>query len=262
MKNKKSLGQHWLQNRAILEEIAELAVVPEVATCIEIGPGLGTLTSSLLRRFTEVIAIEYDSELARKLPASFPGKNLQVVQADILTTDLSRFTENHKYCIVGNIPYYITSPIIKKTLALNPKPVKIVLLMQKEVAQRVAAMAGDYSLLGLMVQNLAKAELGPVVKAAEFTPPPKVDSQVLILTPFAGPQIPPQCLDLAKKGFSNPRKKLAGVLAGGEFSKEQWRIIFSEHNISPDARAQDLTLQDWQNLYQITQKSPLSDKML
>ncbi len=254
MKNKKSLGQHWLKNRAILEEIADLAVVPGVETCIEIGPGLGTLTSSLLRRFAEVIAIEYDSELARKLPASFPGKNLQVLQADILTVDLSRFTENRKYCIVGNIPYYITSPIIKKTLTLEPKPTRIVLLMQKEVAQRVAATTGDYSLLGLMVQNLAKAELGPLVKAAEFTPPPKVDSQVLILTPYKAPQIPPECLDLAKKGFSNPRKKLAGVLAGGEFSKDQWRDIFVANHINPDARAQDLTLQDWQNLYQITQK--------
>lgn len=132
MKNKKSLGQHWLKNRAILDQIADAAAVPGVELCIEIGPGLGTLTSSLLRRFSEVIAIEFDSELAEKLPKSFPGKNLQVVHGDILATDLAALVENRPYSVAGNIPYYITSPIVTKLLQATPSPAKVSLLMQKK----------------------------------------------------------------------------------------------------------------------------------
>lgn len=187
MKNKKSLGQHWLKNRVILDAIADAAMTPDAQLCIEIGPGLGTLTSSLLRRFEKVIAIEFDADLARKLPASFPGKNLEVIHGDILTTDLAQLTGGQPYSVAGNIPYYITSPIVHKLLNAHPLPRKISLLMQKEVAERIAAEPGDYSLLALSVQNLAEAELGPVVKAKEFTPPPQVDSQVLILTPLPEP---------------------------------------------------------------------------
>lgn len=250
MKNKKSLGQHWLKNRLILDQIADAAVsTPDVQQCIEIGPGLGTLTSSLLRRFAKVIAIEFDADLAQKLPGSFPGKNLEVIHGDILTTDLAQLVNNQPYAVAGNIPYYITSPIISKLLATRPLPTKISLLMQKEVAVRIAAEPGTYSLLALTVQNLAEVELGPVVQAAEFTPPPKVDSQVLILTPLAEPQIAPACLTLAKRGFSSPRKKLAGVLADNQLSREQWRAIFANQDINLDCRAQDLLLWDWENLY-------------
>lgn len=254
MKNKKSLGQHWLKNRAILDEIAASAAVPGVELCIEIGPGLGTLTSSLLRQFPSVIAIEYDADLAHKLPQSFPGKNLQVVEGDFLATDLAQLTQGHPYCIAGNIPYYITSPIVKKTLSLADPPAKIVLLMQKEVAERIATEPGDYSLLALEVQNLAEVELGPVVPAAEFTPPPKVDSQVLILTPLAQPVVDPACLELAKQGFSSPRKKLVSNLAAaGTRSREDWRQLLESHSINPDARAEDLSLWDWEALHQSIQ---------
>lgn len=254
MKNNKSLGQHWLKNRAILDEIANLATSDDVELCIEIGPGLGTLTSSLLRRFSEIITVEYDAELARKLPGSFPGKNLQVINADILQTNLSELAGNRPYCVAGNIPYYITSPIVKKLLSEPQKPRRIVLLMQKEVAERIAAEPGDYSLIALAVQNLAEVELGPIVKAAEFTPPPKVDSRILVLTPLAEPQISEDCLNLAKIGFTSPRKKLAGVLAASDNSRsrEDWRTLLADQGINPDARAGDLSLWDWENLTKIT----------
>lgn len=253
MKNKKSLGQHWLNNRAILDEIADLAVSPWVNLCIEIGPGLGTLTSSLLRRFAEVVAIEFDPDLAQKLPKSFPGKNLRVITGDFLDVNLAQLTGGRPYCIAGNIPYYITSPIVKKIIHLVDKPAKVSLLMQKEVAERIAAEPGDYSLLALEVQNLAEAELGPVVKAAEFSPPPNVDSQVLVLTPLDAPQVDPECLELAKRGFSSPRKKLASNLADGVRSREAWRTLLEQNSINPDARAQDLSLWDWESLYQSIQ---------
>lgn len=252
MKNKKSLGQHWLKNRVILDEIADLTAAEDVDICVEIGPGLGTLTSSLLKKFSNVLAIEYDADLARKLPGSFQGKNLEVINADVLEVDFDNLMNGRPYCIAGNIPYYITSPIVKKVLAMQNKPQKIVLLMQKEVAERIAAEPGDYSLLALLVQNLAETTLGPVVKAEEFTPPPKVDSQVLIITPLAEPQISSEPLELAKRGFLSPRKKLAGVLADGRLSREKWRELLEQNGINPDARAQDLSLWDWENLYNAT----------
>lgn len=253
LKNKKSLGQHWLKNRTILDQIADLAFVPDVQTCIEIGPGLGTLTSSLLKRFPKVIAVEYDADLARKLPGQFPGKELEVKNADILETSIEELLGNSvDYVVAGNIPYYITSPIIRKLLDFKPLPKKIVLLVQKEVAERVAAEPGDYNLLALFVQNLAEVELGPVVPAAEFTPPPKVDSQVLILTPLESPVVEPKCLKLAKIGFSSPRKKLvANLAAGTNHDKAVWRAHLEKNHINPDARAEDLSLWDWETLNQV-----------
>ena len=99
MKNKKSLGQHWLKNRVILDEIASLTADESVDTCIEIGPGLGTLTSSLLKKFSNVLAIEYDADLARKLPGSFPGKNLEVINADVLEVDFDNLMNGRSYCV-------------------------------------------------------------------------------------------------------------------------------------------------------------------
>lgn len=250
MKNNKSLGQHWLKNRAMLEEIAELATTGQSDTlCVEIGPGLGTLTSSLLKRFSRVIAIEFDERLARNLPKSFPGKNLTVVNADILKTDVTALIpKGQPYVIVGNIPYYITSPIIRQMLNLSPKPEKIVLLIQKEVAERITTGPGDHSVLSLTTQNLAEVELGPVVGAEEFTPPPKVDSQVIILRPRAQSLISEEVVDLIKRGFSSPRKKLSHNLAGLRgHSKADWQATLVS-GAGMDVRAEDLSFTDWQKL--------------
>lgn len=262
MKNNKSLGQHWLQNRAILDEIAELAAVgaDSDTVCLEIGPGLGTLTSSLLKRFSKVVAVEFDEQLARNLPKSFPGKNLEVIHGDILSADVPGLVGTENYVVVGNIPYYITSPIIRQMIALSPAPRRIVLLMQKEVAERVAADAGSQSLLSLMTQNCAEAELGPVVRAAEFTPPPKVDSQVLVLTPLDEPQIKTEVFQLIRRGFSNPRKKLSANLANAQMGKADWETTLVDEGINPNARAEDLSLWDWENLYQRSLEKTLVNK--
>lgn len=248
MKNDKSLGQHWLKNRAILDTIADLALMntQEHSLCIEIGPGLGTLTSSLLKRFDRVVAIEFDQRLAQNLPQSFPGKALDVIQGDILKVDLAALTADQPFVVAGNIPYYITSPIIRTLLALQPPAQKIVLLVQKEVAERVAAVNGKHSLLSLTTQNHAIVELGPIVPAAEFTPPPKVDSAVLILTPRVEAQISPAALELAQRGFTSPRKKLAHNLAGiHQRPKQDWEQLLSKR-IGTNARAEDLSFADWQ----------------
>lgn len=250
MKNNKSLGQHWLKNRAILDEIAQAADIgnPE-SLCLEIGPGLGTLTSSLLRHFQTVVAIEYDTNLAQNLPKSFPGTKLTVINEDILQSDLATIIKDRKYVVAGNIPYYITSPIIKKLILTQPSAQKIVLLVQKEVAERVAAQTGSHSAFSIFVQAYAVAELGPVVKAAEFTPPPKVDSEVLILTPRLKPLLTTDTIAFAKRGFSNPRKKLIHNLAFLGIPKEQLEKSFTQLGLNPNVRAQDLDLADWQRLF-------------
>lgn len=250
MKNNKSLGQHWLKSRVILDEIADLATVgtDDETVCLEIGPGLGTLTSSLLKRFSKVVAVEFDERLARKLPKSFPGKNLEVIHGDILSSDIPALVGTDNYVVVGNIPYYITSPIIRQLIDLSPAPRRIILLIQKEVAERVAADAGRQSLLSLITQNRAETELGPVVKAEEFTPPPKVDSQVLVLTPLETPQIDDVVFPLIRQGFSNPRKKLSANLANSQITKTDWEEILQDEGINPNARAEDLSLWDWESL--------------
>lgn len=240
-KNNKSLGQHWLKNRAILDEIADLA--GESGVCLEIGPGLGTLTSSLLKRFNEVIAVEYDKNLANNLPKSFPGKNLKVINADILDFDFSLI--KGPYAVAGNIPYYITSPIIEKLLTVENKPKRIVLLIQKEVAERIADE--KETMLSLFVKNFANVELGPVVLKAEFTPPPKVDSQVIVLVPHER-VVSDNVFKLIRQGFSAPRKKLLHNLNSLK-SKEDLINIFTKLNIDINARPGDLDLSKWQQLY-------------
>lgn len=245
MKNKKELGQNWLKNRAILNEIARLAAEgdTEVGLCVEIGPGLGYLTSSLLRKFEKVIAVEYDSDLARKMPGSFPGTNLTVVNEDILKYDFSGI--NEPYVIAGNIPYYITSPIIRKVLTLTDKPRRVVLLVQKEVAERI--VNDKETMLSLFVKNYAKVTAGMVVPKEEFVPVPKVDSQVIVMEPYERPLVDEKVFDLIKMGFKSPRKKLVHNLAGLR-SREELERIMEECGISGDARPGDVGISEWGKL--------------
>ncbi len=255
MKNKKELGQNWLNNRVILEEIADYTVKnienqsadessDKISLCVEIGPGLGYLTSSLLKRFERVIAVEFDAELARKLPGSFPGKDLTVVNEDILKYDFENI--NGEYVVAGNIPYYITSPIIRKLLTLERKPKRIVLLIQKEVAERIVDK--NEALLSLFVKNYARVSAGLVVKREEFTPPPKVDSQVIVVEPYKKPMVSENVLDLIQIGFKAPRKKLVHNLAGLK-TKEDLLRCFDACGISQDARPGDVKLEQWAKIY-------------
>lgn len=247
---KKSLGQHWLRDRATLQHIADCADISPEDTVLEIGPGLGTLTSELLRRAKKVIAVEFDEELARKLPGQFPGKNLEVVNQDILSFDLSTLPQGYK--VVANVPYYITSKIVQLLMTAQNKPEIAVLLVQKEVAQRLAATAGDMSILAISAQIYAEVSLGSEVPAELFTPPPKVDSRVVILKTR-----PESLLEgdekaffrVVKAGFSAKRKKLRSSLSGGlAISKTEAEKLLEKAHINPDARAEDLTLLQWNSL--------------
>ena len=248
---KKSLGQHWLKDRDVLARIAEEANIGPNDTVLEIGPGLGTLTSELLRRAKNVVAVELDGDLARKLPGQFPGKQLEVINEDILKFDLRTLPEN--YVVVANVPYYITSKIVQLLTTATNKPRTIVLLIQKEVAERMAAEPGEMSILAVSSQIFAKVRLGDIVPAELFTPPPKVDSQVVILDMRETPLVPAEnekaFFRMMKAGFIAKRKKLRSSLASGlHVSKEEVEALLRKHGISPDSRAEDLSIEDWLKL--------------
>lgn len=247
----KSLGQHWLRDRGVLAHIADCAELEPSDTVLEIGPGLGTLTSELLRRSEKVLAVEFDGELARKLPAQFPGKNLEVVQSDILAFDLSVMPKDYK--VVANVPYYITSKIVQLLMTAENKPSIAVLLIQKEVAERLAAKPGDMSILAVSAQLFADVTVGDVVPAAMFTPPPKVDSQVVILKtrsePFLTDVDEKDFFRIVKAGFSAKRKQLRSSLSGGlAISKQDAESLLQKAGISPDLRAEALSLDQWVDL--------------
>ena len=248
---KKSLGQHWLKDPEILADIAEAAELTGDDVVLEIGPGLGTLTSRLLVRANSVTAVEFDADLARKLPGQFPGKKLTVVNQDILQFDLNQLPK--KYKVVANVPYYITSKIVEKLMTAENKPSIAVLLVQKEVAERIATESGNMSVLSVSVQIFAEAELDIEVPRQFFTPPPKVDSQVVALRTRDNPLITPEdqrdFFRIVKAGFSAKRKKLRSSLSGGlGIDKSVAEELLKNAGISPDARAEDLAIEDWKRL--------------
>lgn len=247
---KKSLGQHWLTDRDILASIADEVTLTKDDTVLEIGPGLGTLTSVLLKRAGSVVAVEFDADLARKLPGQFPGTNLTVHNEDFLLFDLSRLPAGYK--VVANVPYYITAKIINRLMGASNKPSVAVLLVQKEVAERLAATPGNMSVLAVSAQVNADVTLGPIVEAAYFTPPPKVDSQVVVLTSHTNTL---HDVDeaafyrMVKAGFGEKRKKLRSSLAGGlHLPKNDIDELLTSAGLSGDDRAQDLTIEQWVTL--------------
>ncbi len=251
---KKELGQHWLTDRFILGEIADAAGIEQKDTVLEIGPGLGTLTSELLRRARSVVAVEFDSELAHKLPGQFPGKNLKVLNEDILSFDLDTLPKG--YVVVANVPYYITSKIIQKLMTATNKPRIAVLLVQKEVAERIAAEPGDMSILAISAQVYAEAKLGIEVPKEFFTPPPKVDSQAIILCtrnqPLVSEDDEKAFFHMVKAGFSSKRKKLRSSLAGGlGLEKLEVENLLGQADISADDRAEDLSIDEWNRLTKV-----------
>lgn len=251
MTTNKSLGQHWLTDRTILSQIADAADISNTDTVLEIGPGLGTLTSELLRRAGKVTAVEFDPALAAKLPGQFPGKDLEVVSEDILQYDLAKLPAGYK--VVANVPYYITSKIVEKLMTAKNKPSIAVLLVQKEVAERIAAEPGDMSLLALSSQVHADASLGVEVPRSYFTPPPKVDSRVVVLKTRAKPLVSPSeeklFWRLAHAGFSAKRKKLRSSLAAGlGIAKPQAEELLAEAGIDSNLRAEALSIDDWRTL--------------
>lgn len=249
---KKSLGQHWLHDQASLEAMCEAADVTKADTILEIGPGLGTLTSLLVERAKQVVAVELDTILAANLPIRVRAPNLSVVSEDILTFDFTSLPPGYK--VVANIPYYLTSNLLR-TLSDTPNPpAQVALLVQKEVAERVAAAPGDMSLLSVAVQFYWQVELGREVPAELFTPPPKVDSQILILTRRDPPLFPDIDIKpffrMVRAGFAQRRKTLLNTLSSGlQLDRKDVTTICESVDIDPRRRPQTLSLDEWHNLY-------------
>lgn len=251
MPPKKSLGQHWLHDEASLEAMISAGEVNSEDVVLEVGPGLGTLTKKLCEKAQKVIAVELDDMLVSELAGRVKADNLEVVHESILDFDLSRLPEGYK--VIANIPYYLTSNLLRKLLESSNRPSNITLLVQKEVAQRIVAGPGQMSILSVSVQYYGSAELKEEVPTRLFTPPPKVDSQIIQILPYAKPLFPDVETELffriVKAGFSEKRKKLRSSLSGSlHLSKEQVDIWLQEAEISPDARAQEPTLEDWHKL--------------
>ncbi len=212
------LGQHFLVRQSILERIAEAACPERGGTVVEIGPGRGALTSHLLARAERVIAIEIDPVLVQYLRAEFRDeRRLTLVETDVLKEDLAQWGT---VTVAGNLPYYITSPILHKTLALGAQLNRAVFLLQKEVAERLTARPGsrDYGYLSVQTQLLSEPELLFTVPAGAFRPPPKVDSAVVRLTGKHEPEFPAldskAFLDFVGLCFRHKRKTIRNNLLG------------------------------------------------
>jgi 16S rRNA (adenine1518-N6/adenine1519-N6)-dimethyltransferase len=250
----KSLGQHWLFDSKSLGEICDAAELERTDTVLEIGPGLGPLTTELVTRVKKVIAVELDHDLADALPSRVGAKNLTVWQGSILNYDFSKLPKQYK--VVANIPYYLTSKVVRLLLELPQPPATAVLLVQKEVAQRLAADPGDMSILGISAQFYANVTLGSIVTADKFDPPPKVDSQVVVLQTRSKPLFPDVDKKLffrvVKAGFGEKRKMLRSSLSGGlHISKAEAEALLAKAKVPHTARAEELTLQNWHALTKI-----------
>ena len=255
---KKSLGQHWLTDHESLQAMVVAAAVTPDDIVLEIGPGLGTLTELLVHEAKEVVAVEFDANLAEELPSRVAEDNLQVVQQDILSFDFSQLPPGYK--VVANIPYYLTSNLIRVLSESDNPPAVVALLVQKEVAERIAAKPGKMSILGVTAQYYWDVTLGREVPAELFTPPPKVDSQIVTMKWKEGILLHIDTklyFALVKAGFSQKRKTLENSLSGGlRMARDQAHQLLSEAQISPTARAQMLSLDDWYRLYEAYKNCP------
>lgn len=249
---KKSLGQHWLHDLGTLESIVKAADISREDTVLEIGPGLGTLTKQLADTEAKVIALEFDQDLIHKLKAKFNNcDNVAIIEGDIRSYDFNSLPENYK--IVANIPYYLTSNLIRSISETSNSPNIAVLLVQKEVAERICAAPGKMGILSVSAQFYFECSLDIVVPAELFTPPPKIDSQVVVLKKrkkklFEVNEL--KFFKLVKAGFSEKRKTLRNSLSGGlGLSKEDVVLLLEKATLSPNSRAQELSLNQWYELY-------------
>ena len=250
----KGLGQNFLQDPMALESIVAAAELQPTDTVLEIGPGLGSLTRYLASVAREVVAVELDKNLLPPLKAVLaPYNNFRLIQGDILELSPKELALAPDYLVVANIPYYITSAVIRHLLENEPKPRRVVLTIQKEVAQRICAQPGDMSLLALSVQVYGKPRIATSIPAEAFFPEPKVDSAVLVVDIYPSPLIQKDLLDtffrLIKAGFSQKRKTLRNSLSSGlHISPAQAAGLLTRAGIDPQRRAETLSIEEWERL--------------
>jgi 16S rRNA (adenine1518-N6/adenine1519-N6)-dimethyltransferase len=257
----KGLGQNFLIDKNILDKIVDSAGIKPTDIILEVGPGLGVLTQELAKRAKRVIAVEKDETMIEILTYVLNDsnvKNVQIVNEDILQLEqIKQFKQLNHYKVVANIPYYLTSPLIRKFLETKNPPEEIILMLQKEVAQRICVKPPDMNLLAVSVQFYATPTIVSYVSKNCFWPAPKIDSAIIKITPqksFDFAQGKKQIqrdlfFEVVKAGFSHPRKQLVGNLSKifklGRGNTEKWLL---DNKINPTQRAETLSIEDWVNL--------------
>lgn len=247
---KKQLGQHWLEDSDSLRALVEAANIKNDDTVFEIGPGTGTLTQELLNTGVKTVALEFDEQRFADLKIKYKdSRQIKIISGDIREFDFSSLPGDYK--IVANIPYYLTANLFRILTLITNKPTTAVLLVQKEVAQRVCATPGKLSKVAVFTQLFYEPCLGKVIPANLFTPPPKVDSQILVLQrrskPFA--VLDGNLEKLINAGFGQKRKKLKTNLSTGlMIDKKKITEIMLTAGFSENTRAQELSLYDWVKL--------------
>lgn len=256
---KKSLGQNFLKSEEILDEIISAADFHDGEKVLEIGPGKGALTEKLLARSQRVIAIEKDENLVNFLREKFKkeieNRKLILVAGDILEINLQKLFEENEfenYKLIANIPYYITGKILRLFLDINQKPELLVLLVQKEVAERICSGLGKMSILSNVVQYFGMAKIVIPVPKESFDPIPKVDSAVIkivIKNRESDLDYNKKLFKLIKMGFSSPRKTLLNNLSSGlQLEKEEMQKLLGKIEVKSTIRAQELSLEEWKKL--------------
>jgi 16S rRNA (adenine1518-N6/adenine1519-N6)-dimethyltransferase len=267
---KKSLGQNFLIDTSHLDRIVAAADLEPTDIVLEIGPGLGTLTRRLAAQAGHVVAVELDDRLIALLRADFADQpHVQIVHNDILEiapptllrAELPEFESRAHYKVVANLPYYITSLVLRHLLETSQPPSLAVLMVQKEVAERICAAPGDLSLLALSVQFYAIPRIVQRVPAGAFYPPPKVDSAVLRLDVRPQPAVtavsPQKFFAVARAGFGQKRKQLANSLSAGlKLPKAAVQEALARAAIDPKRRAETLALDEWGMLCLALGQSP------
>ncbi len=254
LKADKSLGQHFLINEKTYEKIITALVIKPADTIIEIGPGWGTLTEYLAQTGAQITAIEKDRDLIAPLETLFENtKNVKIVEQDILESNPSSLgLLPHSYKVVGNIPYYITSHLLRTILEQWPAPETIVLMIQKEVAQRIVAKPGELSLLAVSVQYYAHAKLVAKVSASAFYPRPKIDSAIILIKPHSVSEVTEfseAFFKTVKAGFKEKRKQLINNLSNHlDIDKEVITAKLNQLEINPQRRAQTLSIEEWKKI--------------
>lgn len=254
IKPRKSLGQNFLLDPEILSQIVKSAEVTPQTEVLEIGAGLGSLTLTLAGTANHVVAVELDNALIPALTEAVGSNDrVQVVQGDILKIQMAELNLQPGYFVVANIPYYITSAVIRHLLEAPIRPARIILTIQREVAERICAKPGDMSLLALSVQVYGSPSICGRLPAGAFYPPPNVDLAVVRIDLFPEPIIPLDRIDLffklIKAGFSQKRKMLRNSLSAGlHIPAEKIAVLLSSAGIDPMRRAETLSISEWDAL--------------
>ena len=262
LRPKKSLGQNFLKNPRILARIAATAELTPNDHVVEIGPGLGYLTQILAQDAQKVTAVEFDAEIIPKLKENLAARPETGEKIEIIHQDILKFQPpKTPYKLVGNIPYYITSPILSRFLRnewQNPKPNPpklIVLTIQKEVAEKICVTPGHSSVLALEVQIFGQPEIILEISRKHFRPIPKVNSALIKITPHPKPLIPPSHLKrafaLIHACFAQRRKQILNPLAGHlQLDKKTVTQALQKIGLDPTTRPQTLTIENWHQLAQ------------